>query len=117
MEALQGRALVAYHNSWAYFARRFRLDIAGIIEPKPGVQPSPAHLAALIRLMRERDVHIVIRAPHEPERDAAFLAAKTGAAVVVLAGSVGATERASDYFALFDADVDALTATARASAR
>jgi ABC-type Zn uptake system ZnuABC Zn-binding protein ZnuA len=117
MEALHGRALVAYHSSWAYFARRFRLDIAGIIEPKPGVQPSPAHLAAMIRLMRERNVHMVIRAPHEPERDAAFLAAKTGAAVVVLAGSVGATERASDYFALFDADVDALTATARASAR
>jgi ABC-type Zn uptake system ZnuABC Zn-binding protein ZnuA len=113
MQALQGRALVAYHNSWAYFARRFRLDIAGIIEPKPGVQPSPAHLAAMIRLMRERNVHIVIRAPHEPERDAAFLAAKTEAAVVVLAGSVEATPRATDYFALFDADIDALLAAAR----
>jgi len=117
MTALQGRALVAYHNSWAYFARRFRLDIAGFIEPKPGVQPSPAHLAAMIRLMRERKVGIVIRAPHEPERDAAFLAAKADAAVVVLAGSVEASVRASDYMSLFDADIDALTAAARASAR
>ena len=114
---LHGRALVAYHNSWSYFARRFRLDIAGIIEPKPGVQPGPAHLAAMIRLMRDRNVGIVIREPHEPERDAAFLAAKTGAAIVVLAASVGATPRATDYIALFDADVDALAAAAGAGGR
>ena len=117
LAALHGRALVAYHSSWSYFARRFRLDIAGIIEPKPGVQPSPAHLAAMIRLMRERNVGIVIRAPHEPERDAAFLAAKTDAAVVVLADSVGATPQATDYVALFDADVDALAAAVRAGDR
>src|SRR5262249_34606109 len=101
--------------SWSYFARRFRLDIAGIIEPKPGVQPGPAHLAAMIRLMRDRNVGIVIREPHEPERDAAFLAAKTGAAIVMLAASVGATPRATDYIALFDADVDALATAARVS--
>jgi ABC-type Zn uptake system ZnuABC Zn-binding protein ZnuA len=113
MSALHGRALVAYHNSWAYFARRFRLDIAGLIEPKPGVQPSPAHLAAMIRLMREKHIGIVIREPHEPERDAAFLAGKTDAAVVVLAASVGALPQARDYISLFDANVAALTAQAR----
>jgi ABC-type Zn uptake system ZnuABC Zn-binding protein ZnuA len=117
MQALHGHALVATHNSWAYFARRFRLDIAGIIEPKPGVPPGPAHLAAMIRLMRERNVRIVIRAPHEPERDAAFLAARTGAAVVVLAGSVEAIPRATDFFSLFDTNVDALVAAAGASGR
>ena len=44
---LQGMPMIAYHNSWAYFARRFRLDFVGFIEPKPGVPPSPAHLAAI----------------------------------------------------------------------
>jgi len=110
MATLHGRALIAYHNSWAYFARRFRLDIAGFIEPKPGVQPSPAHLAAMIRLMREKNIGIIVREPHEPERDVAFLAAKTEANVVVLAASVGATAQARDYISLFDANVDALMA-------
>jgi ABC-type Zn uptake system ZnuABC Zn-binding protein ZnuA len=105
-----GTPLVAYHNSWAYFARRFRLDFAGFIEPRPGVPPSPAYLAGLIRLMRERDVRIIVRAPHEPEKNAAFLADKTGAAVVVLAGSVAALPAARDYLSLFDANVDALIA-------
>ena len=43
-----GAKFIAYHNSWPYFARRFRLDVIAFIEPKPGVAPSPAHLAQLI---------------------------------------------------------------------
>src|SRR5262245_4494174 len=70
----QDRPIVAYHNSWAYLARRFRLNFIDIIEPKPGVPPSPARLAALIRTMRERDVRIVVRQPYTPERNTAFLA-------------------------------------------
>ena len=47
LSALKTMPFVAYHNSWPYFARRFRLDIAGFIETKPGVPPSPAHLAGI----------------------------------------------------------------------
>jgi ABC-type Zn uptake system ZnuABC Zn-binding protein ZnuA len=107
-----GMPLVAYHNSWAYFARRFRLNVIGFIEPKPGVPPSPAHLAQLIRLMRDSEARAVIRQPHEPEKNAAFVAGKAGAATVVLAGSVGALPAASDYLALFDTNVAALKAVA-----
>ena len=107
---LRAVPMVAYHNSWPYFARRFRLDFAGFIETKPGVPPTPSHLAGMITTMRERGVRFVIREPHEPERDAAFLAARTGASVVVLGASVGALPRADDYFALFDANVEALLA-------
>ena len=104
--------LVAYHNSWPYFARRFRLDFAGFIETKPGVPPSPAHLAGIVRTMRARGVRIVVREPHEPERDVAFVAAKAGASVVTLAASVGALPQARDYIALFDANVEALVSAA-----
>ena len=113
LASLQGKPMVAYHNSWAYLARRFRLNVIGFVEPKPGVPPSPAHLAGLIKTMRERDVRIVVRQPQEPARDAAFLAEKTGASVVLLAGSVGALPAATDYLSLFDTNVDALLATPR----
>ena len=104
----RGVPLIAYHNSWAYFARRFRLNIAGTIEPRSGVPPSPAHLAGLVRLMRERDIKLIVRQPTEPPRYPAFLAEKTGAAIVVLAASVGALPEANDYLGLFDANVKAL---------
>jgi len=109
---LQGMPIVAYHNSWPYFARRFRLDFVGFIETKPGVPPSPSHLAGIVKTMRERNVRIVVREPQEPERDVAFLASKTGALVVKLAASVGALPRTDDYIALFDANVEALTSAA-----
>jgi ABC-type Zn uptake system ZnuABC Zn-binding protein ZnuA len=105
---LRSMPLIAYHNSWPYFARRFRLDFADFLEIKPGVPSTPSHLAAIIETMRERRVRLVVREPHEPERDVAFVAAKAGASVVVLAASVGALPGTDDYLALFDTDVAAL---------
>jgi len=106
----QGQALIAYHNNWAYLARRFRLNLAGFIEIKPGVPPSPAHLASLLRTMREKDIAIIVRQPHEPARNTGFLASRSGAAVVVLAASVGALPETPDYFGLIDYNVKALAA-------
>jgi ABC-type Zn uptake system ZnuABC Zn-binding protein ZnuA len=105
---LRSMPLIAYHNSWPYFARRFRLDFADFLEIKPGVPSTPSHLAGIIEVMRTRGVRMVVREPHEPERDVAFVAAKTGASVVVLAASVGALPGTGDYLALFDTDVAAL---------
>jgi len=109
---IRAMPIVAYHNSWPYFARRFRLDFVAFIEVRPGVPPSPAHLAGIVRTMKARGVRIVVREPHEPKRDVAFVAGKTGASVVTLAASVGALPPAGDYISLFDANVEALTTAA-----
>lgn len=109
LSVLKGVPIVAYHNSWPYFARRFRLDVIGFIETKPGVPPGPSHLAEIVRNMRARGARIVLREPHEPERDVAFVASRAGAQVVSLAASVGALPGADDYISLFDVNVAALT--------
>jgi len=110
--SLRGVPLVAYHNSWPYFARRFRLEFIGTVEPKPGVPPSPAHLTSLIGTMNARGARIIVRQPHEPAKDAAFVAQRTGGVVAVLAASVGALPGADDYVSLFDVNVAALRAAA-----
>ncbi len=109
---LKAMPIVAYHNSWPYFARRFRLDFVGFIEIKPGVPPSPLHVVGIIQIMRVRGVRIVVREPHEPERDVAFVANKAGASIVTLAASVGALPHTDDYISLFDANVEALQSAA-----
>jgi ABC-type Zn uptake system ZnuABC Zn-binding protein ZnuA len=109
---LRAAPIVAYHNSWPYFTRRFRLNLMGFIEIKPGVAPSASHLARLIQAMRANDIRIVVREPREPERDAAFVASRAGASLVTLGASVGALPQAGDYISLFDANIDALTAAA-----
>jgi ABC-type Zn uptake system ZnuABC Zn-binding protein ZnuA len=109
---LRAMPMVAFHNSWPYFARRFRLDFIGFIETKPGVPPAPAHLAGIVRTMQARGARIVVREPQEPERDVAFVARSAGASIVTLAASVGGLPHTGDYIALFDANVAALTAAA-----
>ena len=110
---VRGKPIVAYHNSWAYFARRFRLNIAGTIEVKTGVAPSPAHLGALLRTMREQQIKVIVKQPFEPDKYPAFLAERAGGTVVVLAASVGTIPEAADYFAMFDYNVKALSAALR----
>jgi ABC-type Zn uptake system ZnuABC Zn-binding protein ZnuA len=104
-----GVKLIAYHNSWPYFTRRFRLDIVDYIEPKPGVAPSPAHLAQLIAAGRKQGVRAILHEPYEPEDASRFLAQKLGVPVVVLATSVGSVPGVSDYLGLLEYDVVALS--------
>jgi ABC-type Zn uptake system ZnuABC Zn-binding protein ZnuA len=108
LSRLDAAPLVAYHNSWPYFARRFRLNFVGFIEIKPGIPPSASHLARMIETMRARSVRIVIREPNEAKRDVEFVARSAGAKVIVLAASVGALPGTGDYISLFDTNVAAL---------
>src|SRR6202140_2051735 len=105
---LAGVKLIAYHNSWPYFARRFRLDVTGYIEPRAGVAPSPAHLAQLIAAGRNAHVRAVLHEPYEPEDPSRFVAQKLGVPVIRLAISVGSLAGIDDYLALFDYNVATL---------
>jgi ABC-type Zn uptake system ZnuABC Zn-binding protein ZnuA len=104
-----GVKLIAYHNSWPYFARRFRLNIIDFVEPKPGVAPSPAHLAALISAGRAAPVRAVVHEPYEPDETSRLLAGKLGVPFVLLATSVDSVPGTGDYLALFDYDVATLS--------
>jgi len=110
-----GAKLVAYHNSWPYFARRFRLDIIDFVEPKPGVAPSPAHLARLIAAGRSQQVRAILHEPYEPEDASRLLAAKLDVPLVVLATSVGSVPGTGDYFSLFDYNTATLAKALSAS--
>src|SRR2546427_4295873 len=49
--------IVSYHDSWPYFYSAFGLVEGGVIEDRPGIPPSPQHVAALIRQMRRSEEH------------------------------------------------------------
>jgi zinc/manganese transport system substrate-binding protein len=78
----KGQEVVAYHNSWPYFAERFGLKIDLFMEPKPGIPPTPAHLAEVITKMKTGGAHVIIVDPYVSRRTAETVASKTGATVV-----------------------------------
>ena len=99
----KGQHLVAYHNSWVYFADRFGLKIELFLEPKPGIPPSPAHLAGVITKMKGEKALVIIVDPYLNRKTAETVARSTGATVVDVAqfpGGVKGTE--AGYIALMD---------------
>jgi ABC-type Zn uptake system ZnuABC Zn-binding protein ZnuA len=104
----RGAAVLAYHNSWPYFARRFRLNVVGFIETKEGVAPSAAHLSALIAEARRSGVRAILQKTYEPKRLSEMLSAHTGVPLAVLAPTVGSVLQATDYLTLMDYNVGVL---------
>ncbi|MEO5657056.1 MAG: metal ABC transporter substrate-binding protein [Nitrospiria bacterium] len=104
----QGVKIVAYHDSWPYFTKRFGLTTVGFVEPKPGVPPPPAHISALTDLIRREQVKVILMEPYHERSMPDLLARQTGARVVVIAPAAGAARTANDYFALFDMGVTRL---------
>lgn len=108
-----GAKLVTYHRSWPNLMERWKLDVIGYVEPKPGIPPSPRHTLEIINLIQSRAIRIILVEPYFDTKTPDYIAAKTGATVVTLYPSVGGTTAIGDYFALFDANVDALVAALR----
>jgi ABC-type Zn uptake system ZnuABC Zn-binding protein ZnuA len=111
--ALQGLPVVAYHDSWPYFARRFGLKITGFVEPKPGIPPSGRYVAELAETMKRDGVRIILMSTFYDQKTANLLAKLSGATVVTLANSVAGVPEAKDYIALFDTNVARLVAAAK----
>lgn len=107
----KGQQVVAYHNSWRYFAERFGLKIEIFLEPKPGIPPSPAHLANVIAKMKESNARVVIVDPYLNRKTAETVARGTDAKVVNVTqfpGGVKGTE--GGYIVLMDYLVNSLAA-------
>jgi zinc/manganese transport system substrate-binding protein len=106
--AIKGKPIVAYHTSWKYFAEYTGMNIVGFMEPKPGVPPSPSHIAGLIQTIQRTGAKAIIMEPFYSRKDADFVASKTGAKVVILPPSVGGlrNKKIDDYIDLLKYDID-----------
>ena len=78
----RGKQVVTYHNSWPYFAKRFDLKIDLFLEPKPGIPPTPAHLAEVIGKMKSENVKVILAQPYQNRKTAEAVAGHTGAVVL-----------------------------------
>jgi ABC-type Zn uptake system ZnuABC Zn-binding protein ZnuA len=105
---IRNKPVVAYHTSWKYLAEYTGMNIVGFMEPKPGVPPSPSHLAGLILQMKRTGAKAIIMEPFYNRKDADFVASKTGAKVVILPPSVGGLKhkKIDDYIDLMKYDIE-----------
>ena len=105
-----GARVVTEHDGWSYFLERFGLEVAGSLEPIPGVPPTTSHLGAVIEQMRAEQIGVVLTTAYYDPRYARFVSEKTGAAVVPVAHQVGARPGTDDYLSMTDYNVKQLAA-------
>ena len=110
---LKGVPVVVYHKDMSYFLNWAGMREAGSLEPKPGLPPTPAHLAELVERMKRDPAKVVVYSPYNSPRAAEFLSERTKIPSVMLPFTVGGTDRAKDLFGLFDDTIARLLATVK----
>ncbi|MBA3845143.1 MAG: zinc ABC transporter substrate-binding protein [Planctomycetes bacterium] len=100
LRAVRGTRAVVDHDQWPYFARRFGIEVIGALEPKAGLGPTTAHLAAIIGRMKTERVPLLIAVPYFDRRLVERVREETGARVARLAHQVGAVAEAGDYLGM-----------------
>jgi zinc/manganese transport system substrate-binding protein len=113
MLPFKGQPVVAYHDSWPYFAHRFGVSIDIFLEPKPGIPPSPSHLAEVIAQMKSQHIKAIIVEPFHDRKIAEKVASETGAKVVDFAQFPGGLPGTDSYVSLLDKLISGLSAAMR----
>jgi len=110
LEPFKGAKIVTYHKDFVYLAERFNLDIVEELEPKPGIAPSPAHLAKVIETMKAQSAHVILVQPYQNRKTAETVARQTGATVLDVPQQPGARKDTQTYFDMMDFLVTTLAA-------
>ena len=104
----KGAKIVTYHKDFVYLAERFGLNIVEELEPKPGIAPSPAHLAKVIGTMKANGVRVILVQPYQSRKTAETVARQAGAVVLELGLQPGAVPNTDTYVALMDSIINTL---------
>jgi zinc/manganese transport system substrate-binding protein len=109
MKPFRGRKVVTYHNSFPNFAKHFGLNVIGYVEPRPGIPPTPSHTIELIGLMKRENCKVILVEPYFDLKTPQSIGRETGSQVVQYLPSVGGEKQVTDYFQLFDYNIDLLS--------
>ncbi len=107
MRALTRRTVVTFHGSFGYFAERYRLTIAAVIEPFPGREPTPRYVQEVIGAIRGSGAAALFSEPQLDPRAARVIAAESGVALFEL-DPIGGTGERVTYEALLRANATVL---------
>jgi len=94
----RGAKIVSYHRDFVYLAQRFGLNIVDELEPKPGIAPSPAHLAEVIGKMKANNAKVILVQPFQNRKTAETVARQTGATVIDAPQQPGAASNTNSWF-------------------
>jgi len=109
MAPLKNTRVVEYHKNYDYFLHRYKLQIAGTVEPLPGIPPTSKHMEHLETLLTAAPARFILQDVYNPDDASRHLAEKLSMRLVVLPHDVGAVKETNSIFSLFDELVRRIT--------
>ena len=105
---LKGTRIVVHHRDWVYLFDWLGIEIAGALEPKPGLPTTASHLVSLKQKLTLKPAKMIVHTTYQNPRGAKRLSQLTGIPVVELPYTVGGAEQVKDLFSLFDVTIQRL---------
>ena len=105
---LKGVPVVVQHRGFTYLIAWLGMNEVAALEPKPGMEPTSAHLAEVLATLQQRPAKMILRAAYQGDRASQWLAQRAKLSAVTLPFTVGGTEGAKDLFGLFDDTIQRL---------
>jgi len=99
---LKGMPVVSQHKAFVYLYDWLGMKEVAVLEPKPGVEPTAAHLQGVLSALKATPARLVLHAAYQDARPSEWLSRNAGIPVVKVPFTVGGTEAAKDLFGLFD---------------
>jgi zinc/manganese transport system substrate-binding protein len=99
---LKGVPVVVQHKGFPYLSEWLGLKEVTTLEPKPGMEPSAAHLAQVLNTLQQHPAKMVLRAAYQEARPSEWIAQRAHIAAVELPYTVGGSDTAKDLYGLFD---------------
>lgn len=103
-----GKEIFAYHDEMVYLTDFLGIKEGGYLEAKPGVSPSPKHLAELESYARANKVRAIAGASFYPQKTIRKFAEKIGAKTAVILQAPGEVKGTEDLWAFYDYNVSQL---------
>jgi len=107
---LQNVSVVVQHQGFPYLSAWLGLKEVATLEPKPGMEPSAAHLTQVLGTLQQHPAKMVLRAAYQDGRPSEWIAERAHIAAVELPYTVGGSDGAKDLFGLFDDTIARLLA-------
>ncbi|MBN2410918.1 zinc ABC transporter substrate-binding protein [candidate division KSB1 bacterium] len=98
------KEFVCFHPAWEYFAHRYGLRQAGVIEKSPGSQPGPQEIAEIIETVKLLKVNAIFAEAQFPDNLSKSIAQESGIRVIPL-DPIGASQNLFQYMDMMSYNV------------
>jgi zinc/manganese transport system substrate-binding protein len=106
--SLKGIPVVVQHKAFTYLIAWLGMREVAALEPKPGLEPTTAHLASVLETLQREPAKMVLRAGYQDDRASQWIAERAKIKAVALPFTVGGTDQAKDLFSFFEDTIQRL---------